>query len=159
MSSGAAHARAIERSCAIVASAFSHGRCAGVRLMSGERRAFGTSPARRLVHVPYPALAPDWRLRTWTCGVALQCAPSKARIAPFTLAALTVRQATALSLVEGGVALGWVAARWPGLVRELRRALPGLEMRDPHLDGETILARALELADSAQVLQSHPLLG
>ncbi len=120
---------------------------------------FAMNAARTIVHVPVPALTPDWTLRTWTCGIALQCAPSKGRIAPFTLRALSPRQSIALSIVEGGVALAWISARWPGLVSELRRFLPDLELRDPDLEGEEILETALTLAESAAELQSHPLLG
>ncbi|MDP9139211.1 MAG: VWA domain-containing protein [Pseudomonadota bacterium] len=149
----------MERSCAVIASALSDSRCESVRLMSGERRMFAMNAARTIVHVPVPALTPDWTLRTWTCGIALQCAPSKGRIAPFTLRALSPRQSIALSIVEGGVALAWISARWPGLVSELRRFLPDLELRDPDLEGEEILETALTLAESAAELQSHPLLG
>ena len=44
------------------------------------------SPSRTVVQVPYPAMAPDWTLRSLTCGVALQCAPSKDRVARHRLA-------------------------------------------------------------------------
>ncbi len=159
MSSGAGQAIKIERSCTIVASAFSGGRCERVRLMSGERRKFSMNDHRNVVHVPYPAMSAGWTLRTWTCGIALQCAPSKQRIAMFTLSALTPRQATALSIVEAGVALAWISARWPGLLAELRRCLPDLEMLDEDLSGEAIIERAIALAQSQQALQLHPILG
>jgi hypothetical protein len=127
--------------------------------MSGERRAFGMNPSRTEMHVPYPAVTTGWTLRTWTCAIALQCSPSKGRIAVFTLRALTPRQATALSLVEGSVALGWISARFPGLVSELRRFLPDLEILDEDLDGTAILERAMQLAHSKKVLEFHPILG
>jgi len=158
-SSGAGQASNIERSCSIVAAAFSAGRCKRVRLMSGERRAFGMNVSRTEMHIPYPALASEWTLRTWTCAIALQCSPSKSRIASFTLQALTPRQATALSLVEGAVALGWISAHWPGLVSEVRRFLPDLVALDENLEGAAILERAMKLARSKQELSSHPLLG
>lgn len=159
MSSGAAHAARVERSCAIVASALSDGRCGIVRLMSGERRAFAMNDARTVAHVPYPAIGDDWSLRTWTCGIAMQCSPSKERISGYTLQALSARQAAALSVVEGGVALGWISSRWPGLMPELRRLLPDLEIKDGELDGVAILEGALSLAKSKQPLSVHPLLG
>lgn len=153
------NALGMERSCAVIASALSDGRCEGVRLMTGERRTFAMNRARTVAHVPVPALTPGWTLRTWSCGIALQCAPSKARIAPYTLQALSPRQSAALSVVEGGVALGWLAACWPGLVPELRRFLPELPMRNADLDGVTILEAAMALADSPAPLRLHPVLG
>ncbi|WP_206363002.1 nitric oxide reductase activation protein NorD [Stenotrophobium rhamnosiphilum] len=159
MSHDSADALSIERSCAVVASALSEGRCDSVHLMSGERRIFGMNLGRTVMNVPYPAVSPDWTLRTWTCGIAMQCAPSKSRIATFTLQALSPRQLTALSLVEGGVALGWIGSRWPGLVPELRRFLPDLDMRSADLDGVAILEGAMALAKSEQELSYHPLLG
>jgi nitric oxide reductase NorD protein len=159
MSSGAGEASSLERSCAIVASALSAGECKRLRLMSGERRAFGMNPSRIEMHVPYPPLSPGWTLRTWTCAIALQCSPSKRRIASYTLRALTPRQSMALSWVEGGVAFGWLSAHWPGLVSELRRFLPDLAMLDADLDGAMILERAMALARSPAELNSHPILG
>lgn len=158
-SSGAGHAENLERSCSIVASALSSGRCKRVRLMTGERRSFGMNVSRTQMYVPYPAVTSDWTLRTWTCAIALQCSPSKHRIAAFTLQALTPRQATALLIVEGGVALGWISSCWPGLVPELRRFLPDLELLDDAMDGAAMLARATLLARSKQELNAHPLLG
>ncbi len=122
MLSGSIHAVDIERSCAVIASALSDGRCKGVRLVSGDRRELGMNTRRSEVHIPYPALTLDWTPRTWTCGVAMSCAPSKGRLAPFALRALSPRETTALSIVEGGVALGWVGSRWPGLVPQPARA-------------------------------------
>ena len=158
-SSGAEQASRIERSCTVVATAFSDGQCRRVRLISGERRAFGMNPARTEMHVPFPPVTTGWTLRTWTCAIALQCAPSKRRIATYTLQALTPRQATALSLVEGGVALGWIAARWPGLVAEVRRFMPELDMLDENMEGAAILERAMQLARTRQALNVHPILG
>jgi hypothetical protein len=157
--SGAGHAGRVERSCAIVASTLSEGRCQGARLISGERRAFGMNASRTEMHVPYPAVSPGWTLRTWTCGIALQCAPSKRRIAAYTLRALTPRQATALSLVEAGVALGWLSSRWPGLVAEVRRFLPDLEAMNGDMEAARILEHAMALAGSRRELRGHPLLG
>jgi nitric oxide reductase NorD protein len=159
MSSGAGHALTVERSCGVVAAALSAGRCESVRLITGERRSFGMNPGRTVMNVPYPAIAPDWTLRTWTCGIAMQCAPSKSRIASYTLAALSARQLKALSIVEGGVALGWLGTRWPGLLPEFRRFLPDLEVQDGDLDGAAMLDRALALARSRRELRAHPLLG
>lgn len=156
---GAEQASRIECSCSIVSAAFSNGRCNRVRLMSGERRAFGMNVSRTELYIPYPPVTPGWTLNTWTCGIALQCSPSKNRVARYTLQALTTRQATALSLVEAGVALGWISAHWPGLVPELRRLLPDLEALDGDLDGPDILERAMQLARSNRALELHPVLG
>jgi len=139
--------------------AISGGHCKRVRLMSGERRTFGMNASRTQMFVPFPSVTPGWTLRTWTCAIALQCSPSKSRIAHYTLQALTTRQATALALVEAGVALGWIAVHWPGLVDEVRRFLPDLEALDESMDGAAIIDRAMRLARSGQVLQVHPILG
>lgn len=149
----------IERSCSLTSVAFSERRREGVRLVSGERRSFGLNAARSIVHVPYPRVAPNWTLRTLTCGVALQCSPSKDRIAQYRLHELPPRDVRALTIVEGGVALGWVAARWPGLLPELRRFLPDLEIADGDLDGAEIFDRANALARSRERLNCDPLLG
>ena len=149
----------IERTCALTAVAFSGRRRDGVRLVTGERRGFGLNSTRRLVHVPYPPAAPDWTLTTLSCGVALQCSPSKDRIAQYPLHELSPRERGALSLVEGGVAAGWIAERLPGLLPELRRRLPHLELADHDLAGPDILEHALALARTRAALPAHPLLG
>ncbi|WP_024804286.1 nitric oxide reductase activation protein NorD [Nocardia sp. BMG51109] len=149
----------VERSCAVTAVAFSGRRRDGVRLVTGERRGFGLNAARDVVHVPYPPLSPEWTRRTLTCGVALQCSPSKDRMAGYPLHELSPRELGALSLVEGGVAAGWIAEQLPGLLPELRRLLPELELTDPALDGDEMLDRALVLARSRREFSGHPLLG
>jgi len=111
------------------------------------------------VNVPYPGLGPDWTLRDLTCGIALQCAPSKERVARYRLQELTEREIKALTIVEGEVALGWVSAQWPGLVADLRRFLPALAIANGELDGPAILDRALALARSSGELAYHPVLG
>jgi nitric oxide reductase NorD protein len=156
---GAGHALRVERSCALVACALSEGRRQGVRLASGERRCFGTNEGRTIVNVPYPALTPHWTLRTLTCGIALQCSPSKDRVARYSLQELAPRELRALTIVEGEVALGWVSSRWPGLLPDLRRLLPNLEPTSGELDGRAMLDRALALARSSRELRCHPLLG
>jgi hypothetical protein len=156
---GAGHALRVERSCTLVASALSEGRRRGVRLLSGEHRGFGTNAGRTIVNVPYPAVTPDWTLRTWSCGIALQCSPSKDRIAAYPLHELSPRDRRALTIVEGQVALGWVGSRWPGLLPEFRRLVPTLEMVNGDLDGAAMIDRARALARSGQELQCHPLLG
>lgn len=155
----AAHALSIERSCALTAVAFSGHRREGVRLITGERRSFGLNAARSIVHIPYPTVAPNWTRGTLTCGVALQCAPSKDRIARYPLHELSPRELGALSIVEGGVAAGWIADRLPGLLPELRRLLPDLEIADHDLEEHEILRRAMVLARTRQELPDHPLLG
>lgn len=152
-------AAAIERSCALVAWSLSEGRRRSVRLVSGERRCFGLNESRTIVNVPYPSLSPDWTLRTLTCGIALQCSPSKDRIAQYRLQDLTAREVRALTLVEAEVALGWVEQHWPGLVADLRSFLPNLAIASSELDGSAMLDRALELARGKSELPYHVLLG
>lgn len=153
-----AAAATLERSCALTAVAFSDRRRRGARLITGERRIFGLNPARTVVHVPYPPPA-GWTRRTLTCGVALQCAPSKDRVARYPLHELSPRELAGLAVVEGGVAMGWVAGRFPGLIPELRRVLPEMEPTDPDLEASEILARAVELARARRHPDPHPLLG
>lgn len=153
------HAALVEHSCALVGAAFSSGRREGVRLMSGEHRSFGLSPNRTRVYVPFPALASNWTLRTMTCGVALQCSPSKDRVAQLPLDMMTRRERQALTLVEGGVALGWVLARWPGLTNEMKRLLADLPVRDSELDVQAMLDLALDLAKQKTELPDYFLLG
>ena len=123
-----AHAMAIERSCAVTAVALSGQRREGVRLVTGDNRGFSLSSALDFVHVPYPPTGHDWTRRTLTCGVALQCSPSKDRLVEYRLNELSARELRALTLVEAGVALGWIASNWPGLLPELQRVLPDLEI-------------------------------
>ena len=154
-----ANAMALERSWAVAAVALSDQRREGARLVTGERRVFGLNASLRYVHVPYPAPAGDWSRRTVTCGVALQCSPSKDRITGYRLNELSARELRALTLVEAGVALGWVAARWPGLLAEMRRVLPDLEIVPADTSADEMLNRAIAMADTSQPLTIHPLLG
>jgi nitric oxide reductase NorD protein len=155
----ASDALRVERSCALVASVLSEGRRQGARLVSGERRCFGNNEGRTVVNVPYPVIAPDWALRTLSCGIALQCSPSKDRVAQYPLQELSPRELAALTIVEGEVALGWVASRWPGLLPDLERLLPDLRVASGDLDGAAMIDRALALARSGRDLQPHALLG
>lgn len=148
----------LERSCALTAVALSDGRRDGVRLMTGERRAFGLNSLLTHVHVPYPA-ASVWDRRALTCGVALQCSPSKERIVAYRLNELSTRELVALTLVEGGVALGWVAENWPGLSPDLRRLLPDVEPLAAGTEGSEMLDRAIALARSRTPPAADPLLG
>ena len=127
--------------------------------MSGAHRGFGISSGRTIVHVPYPPPAQDWSLRSLTCGVALQCAPTKDSVAAYPLHRLTTRQLHALRIIEGRVALGWLELRWPGLLPELRRLLPGLEPIREELEGAAMLDAAQRLAQTEAVLPDYPLLG
>ena len=154
-----AHAMAIERGCALTAVALSEQRRTGARLVSGQRRSFGVSSLLDVVHVPYPVTNRDWTRRSLTCGVALQCSPSKDRLTGFRLNELSGRELSALALVEAGVALGWVAANWPGLLPELRRLLPELEAAEAETGAEEMLNRAVSLARTQQSFTVDPLLG
>jgi hypothetical protein len=111
------------------------------------------------VHVPYPAIDRAWTRRTLTCGVALQCSPSKDRLVAYRLNELSARELRALSLVEAGVALGWVASNWPGLMADTQRLLPGLRVLADDMDAQDMLHRAVELARSGQPLNVHPVVG
>ncbi|AFM19075.1 hypothetical protein Mycch_4365 [Mycolicibacterium chubuense NBB4] len=153
-----AHALAIERSCALTAVALSGRRRTGVRLVTGARRCFGLSSRLDVVHVPYPA-QPAWSPRTLTCGVALQCSPSKERLTGYRLNELSTRELCALTLIESGVALGWIADTWPGLLRELHRSLPALRAAAADMEAEEMLDRAVALARTSQPLPLDPLLG
>lgn len=152
------HPLAIERSCALTAVALSDRRRKGARLITGNRRAFGLNTGLSVVHVPYPAPR-DWTRRTLTCGVALQCSPSKERLARYHLEDLSGRERRALTIVEASVALRWIASRWPGLLTEVQRVLPDLETADEDMDGTVMLDRAIQLARKPQPLADHPLLG
>jgi nitric oxide reductase NorD protein len=150
---------AIERSCAVTAVALSGQRREGVRLVTGEQRAFSLSSKLAYVHVPYPVLGHDWTRRTLTCGVALQCSPSKDLLIEYRLNELSARELRALTLVEAAVALGWIAMTWPGLVDGLRRVLPDLEALPVDMDAQEMLNRAVSLARSGQPLTVDPLIG
>ncbi|GAB3243025.1 nitric oxide reductase activation protein NorD [Mycolicibacterium hippocampi] len=153
------HAMAIERSCAVSAVALSEQRRTGAHLVSGQHRGFGLSSMLDVVHVPYPVTHREWTRRTLTCGVALQCSPTKDRLVDYRLHELSGRELNALALVEAGVALGWVAANWPGLLTELRRLLPELPISPADMDAEEMLNRAVALARTRQALAVDPLLG
>jgi hypothetical protein len=153
------HALAIERSCAVTAVALSGQRREGVRLVSGQRRDFGLSPTLDFIHVPYPPPVRDWTRRTLTCGVALQCSPSKDRVIDYRLNELSARELSALTIVEAGVALGWIAENWPGLLAELHRLLPDLAAAPSDTDAHQMLDRAVALARTPQPLLLDPLLG
>lgn len=152
------HAMAIERSCSVTAVALSEQRREGARLVTGAKRIFGLNAAVTFIHVPYPAMR-DWTRRTVTCGVALQCSPSKERLTRYRLNELSARELRALMLVEAGVAVGWVASRWPGLLTEVRRVLPDVEGAAGDMHAQEMLHRAIALADKGQPLEFHPLLG
>jgi hypothetical protein len=151
-------AMATERSCAVTAVALSDGRRMGARLLTGHHRGFGLSTQLDTVYVPYPPRR-AWTRRTLTCAVALQCSPSKERLLEYRISELSTRELTALTLVEAGVALGWVAEFWPGLLPDLRRALPTLEPIPVATAAEEMLNRAIALAQSPHPLTVDPLLG
>lgn len=152
-------ALAVERACALTAVALSDTRRAGARLVTGENRGFGVNGALSFVYVPYPAVERDWTRRTLTCGVALQCAPSKERLVEYRLGELSARELAALGRVEGEVAAGWIARRWPGLLAEISTRIPNLEIGADDTDGLAMLNRAIELARSTQRIELDPLFG
>ncbi len=118
-----ASAMALERSCSLTAVALSARRREGVRLVTGANRDFSLSSTLDFVYVPYPHTHRSWTRTTMTCGVALQCSPSKERVLEYRLNELSARELVALTLVEGRVAMGWVAANWPGLTPEMQRVI------------------------------------
>jgi nitric oxide reductase NorD protein len=150
---------ALERSCALTAVALSGQRRAGARLVTGQKRCFSLNATLKFVHVPYPHIRRDWTRRTLTCGIALQCSPSKDRLVEYRLYELSTRELSALTLVEAGVSLGWIASRWPGLLPEAQRILPDLEMASGDLAADEMLNRAVALAATGQSLGVDPLLG
>ncbi len=154
-----AHAMATERSCALTAVALSGERRLGARLITGQHRSFGLSSQLDFVHVPYPAPRRSWSRRTLTCGVALQCSPSKDRLLGYRLNELSAPELRALTVVEAGVAFGWIAAHWPGLVAELRRVVPDLTPADADMDAAEMLNRAVALARTQQYGPVDPLYG
>src|SRR6185437_9990476 len=154
-----ANAMALERSCAVAAVALSDQRRDGVRLVTGDRRTFGLNATLKYVRVPYPTVLGDWTRRTVTCGVALQCSPSKERVTEYRLNELSARELRALTLVEAGVAVGWIASRWPGLLPEVQRLLPEVGTDAADMDATQMLSRAIALAATGQELTVHPLLG
>jgi nitric oxide reductase NorD protein len=127
--------------------------------MTGAKRSFGLSAGLGVVYVPYPSFARDWTRRTLTCGVALQCSPSKERVAQYRLKDLSARELRALTVIEATVALGWIASRWPGLLTEMRRMLPDLEIGNADMEASAMFDRAIELARAGEPLADHPPLG
>lgn len=152
-------AMAIERSCAVTAVALSGQRREGVHLVTGEHRGFGLSSQLDRVRVPYPSIGREWTRRTLTCGVALQCSPSKERLATYRLNELTARELRAVTLVEASVALGWIASNWPGLLAEVRRVLPDHPVLPADTDAAEMVNRAISMSRSAGSLSVHPLMG
>jgi hypothetical protein len=148
-----------ERRCALVAAVLSDGRRKDARLVTGSRRAFGLNRSLTVVHVPFPQLEPGWTVRTLTCGIALQCAPSKERLAAYPLVDLTPRERLAVAVVEGRVALAWIRARWPGLLPEFERVLGTVDLADADSAARDMLAAAVDLSRSREDLAVHPLLG
>ena len=152
-------AMALERGCAVTAVALSGQRRTGAALVSGQHRGFSLNSTLDVIHVPYPSPHRDWTRRTLTCGVALQCSPSKERITHYRLNELSTRELRALTLVEAGVALGWVAEYWPGLLVEIHRLVPDLEAAAGDMDARDMLDRAIALARTTHPLAVDPLIG
>jgi nitric oxide reductase NorD protein len=136
-------ALSIERSCAVTAVAFSDRRREGARLMSGDHARFGLNSARRVVYVPYPLPAPDWALRSLTCGVALQCSPSKDRIAQYPLHELSPRELGALTLVDFHPLLGELPLARPasrGLTAAVKRMFGRMPWTSPRTDSVRMMS-------------------
>jgi nitric oxide reductase NorD protein len=153
------HAMAFERSCSLTAVALSGQRRQGVRLVTGVNREFSLSSALDRIYVPYPICDRDWTRTTVTCGVAMQCSPSKERVLGYRLDTLSARELTALTVIEARVSMGWIASTWPGLTPELQRVLSGLETLPDDLSGDEMLTRAIALSRTREALDHHPLIG
>lgn len=153
------HSLMVERGCALTAVALSDRRRDGVVLVTGEHRVFGLNASLKTIRVPYPALARDWSRRTLTCGIALQCAPSKERLTEYRLNELSGGELRALAITEAEVAFGWIALRWPGLVAEIRRVVPDLEMAPADVAASAMVERAVTMAATGPTRTLHPLLG
>jgi len=149
----------VEQSCSFLAVALSQGRRHGAVLNTGERRCFGLNASRTQIKVPFPALSEQWNPRSITCGVALQCSPTKDLIAHFPLHGLSTRERAALLLVEGGAAIGWLKKQCPGLLPEFRRLLPGVDVIEDDINVDELITRVELLANSARPLNEYPLLG
>lgn len=152
------HPLELESSCALTAVALSDGRRKGARLITGAERAFSVNATLSTVEIPHP-VERSWTRRTLTCGVALQCSPSKERIAHYRLGDLSRRERAALTLVEAGVALGWIAGRWPGLLAELHRVAPDLDIAHADTAAIEMFDRAIALARTRQPLRLNPVIG
>lgn len=152
-------ALALERACSLVAVALSDGRRQGARLVSGRMSTFGLVADRRVVEVPLELAIADWTIRTLTCGIALQCAPTKDVVAHYPLHELTPRELCALTITEGRAALGWVGRHWPGLIAECERHLPGLTALPADIGGAEIVDCARSLMQSDATLMTYALLG
>jgi hypothetical protein len=127
-------------------------------LDSGERRVFQTD--LKSVYVPYPPPHAESGQRVLTCGLALQASPTKELLSEFDLGGLTRRERRALSLVEGGAAVGWAAQRWPGLSRDLERLVPEVPKWSADADGSMLVEAAMRMArDSRADLNPPALLG
>jgi hypothetical protein len=150
---------ALERSCSLTAVALSGRRREGVRLVTGADRDFSLSSTLDYVYLPYPQNDPSWTRTTITCGVALQCSPSKERVLEYRLNELSARELVALTLVEARVAMGWIVANWPGLSIELQRAITLVEILPHDLSGDEMLTRAVDLARGKVPMVLHPLMG
>ena len=151
----------------LLAPALSDGRRLEARLCTGEERAFFLTRDCSRVFVPFPLRGGQNSLRTATCGIALQAAPSKEAIAPLSLGDLRPAELMALIRLEGEVALAWAIQRWPGLEPDLRRRLPGLEAKagtafegaDGNIDGEALVQRALHSVMQGESFEVPELLG
>ena len=149
---------ALERSCAVTAVALSEQRREGVRLVTASQRTFGLNAALHARPRAIPGRA-GVDARTLTCGVALQCSPSKDRLTDYRLNELSARELRALLLVEAGVAIGWIASRWPGLLTEMRRVLPDIDGAAADTDAAAMLTGRSRWHSTSQPLDVHPLLG
>ncbi len=153
------HALDLEHTCSFLASTFSSGRIKKCRLVTGEYRHLGLNPEASLVKIPVPYLDTNWNLRTICSGVALQCSPSKLLITHLDLREFSVREINALTLAEAEVAMAWISRKWPGLISELQRNLPNLEISKEDADTPKIIERAYSLVRSTKPLCCPPLLG
>ena len=149
---------ALERSCAVTAVALSEQRREGARLVTGTRRNFGLNAALTHVHVPYPA-AQEWTRRTLTCGVALQCSPSKDRLTEYRLNELSERELRALVLRRSRRRHRMDRGTLAGVAHGTGRILPDVDAAAEGTDAHEMLHRAIAMARTSHSLSIHPLFG
>ena len=144
----------------ILAPALSARRRLDARLVTGSNRCFFVSRSCRRIYVPFPLPGPAPSLRTLTCGIALQCSPTKEALAALPLHELRAAELAALSVVEGGAAVAWAVGKWPGLADEFKARLPDVEWADPELDAQKMVELALAMVrDGRPALAVPELLG
>lgn len=141
---------AVSAHAAVLVRGLSEGRRRGARLALGERRAFMTNLRDVLLPWPIPEHLTGHPLGLAAC-LALQASPTKDAVATVATDVLTPRQISALQVVEGAAAAGWVRDRWPGLGAGLDHVATGVQAADwEGITGTEFAGAALRLAASVK---------